>query len=321
VALKKVCVGDLIESSADRLAMELYGGRDGIRKRPLEPGVGKVSLPMEPDAVEDTSGRLMVMGRTEMSYIKSLKSASRQDLVHRLINSGPPAFLVAGYRSSMDEVVGLMSEEADKAEVPLIISPVETSRCIRAIQKTLEEIAAREVSLHGVLVDIMGVGVLILGPSGIGKSECALELVVRGHRLVADDVVVIRRLGDDRLVGSGSEMIRYHMEIRGLGILNIKEMFGISAIKSRKTLDLVVELVRWEEDEPYDRLGIDDRSYEIAGVGLPFVRMPVTPGRNIAIIVEVAARNQALKMQGTNAASALDRKLLGRLGRAAGGEG
>jgi len=221
----------------------------------------------------------------------------------------------------MDDVVGLMAEEADRAEVPLIISPVETSRCIRAIQKTLEEIAAREVSLHGVLVDIMGVGVLILGPSGIGKSECALELVVRGHRLVADDVVVIRRLGDDRLVGSGSEMIRYHMEIRGLGILNIKEMFGISAIKSRKTLDLVVELVRWEEDEPYDRLGIDDRTYEITGVGLPFVRMPVTPGRNIAIIVEVAARNQALKMQGTNAASALDRKLLGRLGRAAGGDG
>jgi len=316
VAEKKVYVGDLIESSADRLAMELVGGRDGIRKRPLGPNVGKVSLPLEAEHDKDSTGRLMVLGRTEISYVKSLKPANRAELIRRLMGSGGPAFLVAGYRASMEDVVGAMSEEADNLEVPLIVSPVETSRCMRALQKTLEEIAAREVSLHGVLVDVMGVGVLLLGPSGIGKSECALELVVRGHRLVADDVVVIRKLTDGRLVGSGSEMIRYLMEIRGLGILNIKEMFGISAIKSRKTLDLVVELVKWEDDKPYDRLGIDDNSYEIAGVGLPFIRMPVTPGRNIAIIVEVAARNHALKMQGSNAASALDRKLLGRLEKA-----
>jgi HPr kinase/phosphorylase len=315
---RKVFAGDLIESSADRLALELAGGSGGVGKRPITGGVTKLSLPLSGQCGDYVKNALLVIGRTELSYLKSLKPDNREQILRELFGLEPPALVVAGYRPTMDSVADELAAEADRKSVPLILSPVETSRCIRVLVKTLEETVARQVSLHGVLVDVMDVGVLILGPSGIGKSECALELVVRGHRLVADDVVVIRKLSDDRLVGSGSEMIRYHMEIRGLGILNVKDMFGISAIKARKTLDLVVELVRWNEGESYDRLGIEDRTYEIAGVGLPFVQMPVTPGRNIAVIVEVAARNHALKMQGTNAATALDRKLSNRLTRTGG---
>jgi HPr kinase/phosphorylase len=160
------------------------------------------------------------------------------------------------------------------------------------------------------MMDVFGVGVLILGKSGIGKSECALDLILRGHRLVADDMVFIRKRGLSVLLGSGFEVIQHHMEIRGLGIINIRSLFGVEAIRERKKIELVVELMGWEAYQEYDRLGFEEEKYTILEIELPLLRIPVTPGRNLTTIIEVAARNHLLRMMGYNSALEFEKKLL-----------
>jgi HPr kinase/phosphorylase len=176
---------------------------------------------------------------------------------------------------------------------------------------------AVETSVHGVLLEIFGVGVLILGPSGIGKSECAMDLVMRGHRLVADDLIFIRRVSGQTLVGRGPELAGYHMEIRGLGIINIKDLFGVAAIMASKKIDLVVRLESWNNLQDYDRLGLEEQYHEILNVRLPYNCIPVSPGRNITAILEVAARNFLLRRQGYHTAKELEANLAGRLEREA----
>lgn len=163
--------------------------------------------------------------------------------------------------------------------------------------------------IHGVFMDIFGVGVLIIGKSGIGKSECALDLVLRGHRLVSDDLVNVKKRQPDTLYGTGSEIIKHHMEIRGLGIINIKDLFGIAAIRDRKLIELVVELQEWDPNTEYDRLGIDEKTYILLDVHIPYIQIPVRPGRNMTSIIEVAARNQLLKMEGHYSARAFQEHL------------
>jgi HPr kinase/phosphorylase len=167
--------------------------------------------------------------------------------------------------------------------------------------------------LHGVLLDVLGLGVLIVGESGIGKSECALDLIVRGHRLVADDTVEVRRRAETFLIGTCPELTRHHMEIRGLGVINIQDLFGIAATRTSKRVELVVQLERWEGRRDYDRLGLADERYHILNLPLPLLRMPVAPGRNLAILVEIAARNQLLRARGHHAARSLAEKLEHRL--------
>jgi HPr kinase/phosphorylase len=171
----------------------------------------------------------------------------------------------------------------------------------------------REMTVHGNLVDVFGIGVLILGESGTGKSECALDLVVRGHRLVADDVIHIRKEGQEILVGEGDASLRHHMEIRGLGIINIADLYGVSAIRHRKRVELVVELEEWDTKKEYDRLGIDNRSFTLLGLEIPMVTIPVTAGRNIAILIEVAARNHLLKLMGVHSARDFSKRLVRRI--------
>jgi len=163
--------------------------------------------------------------------------------------------------------------------------------------------------LHAVLMDVLGLGVLIAGESGIGKSECALDLIVRGHRLVADDTVEIRRRQETILIGTCPELTQHHMELRGLGVINVKELFGIASTRSSKRVELVVQLERWDPRREYERLGLDDEHFDILGLRIPLIRMPVAPGRNIAILVEVAARNQLLRMRGHHAARELAKRL------------
>ena len=187
---------------------------------------------------------------------------------------------------------------------------LDTSEFIRRLDRLLDDNLAPRISFHGVLIDVIGMGVLILGQSGIGKSETALDLILKGHRLVADDIVEIYRRGNAFLIGKASEMIRYHMEIRGLGIINILDLFGISATRDRKRIDLVVELVDWDENRDFDRLGLDEDTYPILGLEVPHLTVPVRPGRNLSSIVEVAARNQLLKQRGHHSAREFQQKLL-----------
>jgi len=207
-----------------------------------------------------------------------------------------------------DPLVEVCNEKA----LPLLTTPLITAEFFSRATRTLQLLLAPVTSLHGVLVDVLGVGILLLGHSGIGKSECALDLILRGHRLVADDIVDLARNGNV-LVGKGYDLIKHHMEIRGLGIINIKDLFGVAAVRQKKKVDLVIELVDWDEDVEYDRLGIEDRSYSILGVEIPQMLIPCRPGRNVAVIVETAARNQLLKNQGHHSALEFQERLMKRI--------
>src|SRR5438552_9579923 len=199
--------------------------------------------------------------------------------------------------------------EAERARVPLITTATATPTAIAKLTSILEDSLAERTILHAVLMDVLGLGVLIAGESGIGKSECALDLIVRGHRLVADDTVEIRRRAETIVIGTCPDLTRHHMELRGLGLINVKDLFGIASTRSSKRVELVVQLERWDPSREYERLGLDDDFYEILALRVPFIRMPVAPGRNIAILVEVAARNQLLRSRGHHAARALAERL------------
>ena len=205
--------------------------------------------------------------------------------------------------------------EGERADVPILRTPVPTAAAIGKLTAMLEDRLAHREIIHGVLIDILGLGVLIVGESGIGKSECALDLVVRGHRLVADDTVEVRRRSESIVIGACPELTRHHMEVRGLGLINIRDLFGVASTRTSKRIELVVQLDRWDTGREYDRLGLDDASYDLIGLKVPLIRMPVAPGRNLAILVEVAARNQLLRMRGINAARELVARLDASLAR------
>jgi HPr kinase/phosphorylase len=208
-----------------------------------------------------------------------------------------------------------LPDEADRVGVPVLRTSLATPIAIAKITTFLEDRLAERTLIHAVLMDILGLGVLIVGESGIGKSECALDLVLRGHRLVADDTVEVRRRAESVLIGTCPELTRDHMEIRGLGVINVKDLFGIASTRTSKRIELVVQLERWEAGCQYDRLGLDDLFFEVLGLRVPLIRMPVAPGRSVANLVEVAARNQVLRSRGHHAArdlaARLDRQLRG----------
>jgi HPr kinase/phosphorylase len=216
-----------------------------------------------------------------------------------------PCLLITGGFTPPGELV----LEAEHAAMPLLKTAVATPTAIAKLSSLLEDSLAERTTIHAVLMDVLGLGVLIAGESGIGKSECALDLIVRGHRLVADDTVEVRRRQETILIGVCPELTRHHMELRGLGVINVKELFGIASTRSSKRLELVVQLERWVPTREYERLGLDDVFYEILGLRVPLLKMPVAPGRNIAILVEVAARNQLLRQRGHHAARELAARL------------
>jgi len=252
--------------------------------------------------------RLQILGRTEVEYLKTLDEPAQQRAVELLFTSGLACVVVTTGLS----VLASLGESADRHEVPLFRSPLSSGAFITRVHDFLEEHLSPEIALHGVLVDVFGIGLLITGPSGIGKSECALDLVLRGHRLVADDVVLIKQR-KNQLVGTGSPVTRHHMEVRGLGIISVKELFGAASVRERKRIELVVEMADWQIGLEYDRTGLEEQHEQVLEVAVPKVRLPIRPGRNVASIVEVAARDYLLKLQGHNSAQkfreTLDRRL------------
>jgi HPr kinase/phosphorylase len=251
---------------------------------------------------------VLVFGNSEVRYLESLQPDDRSETMRQVCaHQDVPCILVTGGLRIFGEVVF----EAEKCHLPVLRTQVPTSVAIAKLTAILEDSFVVRELLHGVLLDILGLGVLIVGESGIGKSECALDLIVRGHRLVADDTVEVRRRAETILIGTCPELTRHHMEIRGLGVINIQDLFGIAATRTSKRVELVVQLERWEARRDYDRLGLSDERYLILGLPLPLIRMPVAPGRNLAILVEIAARNQLLRARGHHAA----RRLADRLER------
>jgi len=241
-----------------------------------------------------------VFGNTEVSYLLTLPMERQREVLDSLFKEELACVVVT---KDLEPPAALL-EACEKAGLALMRTPLLSSTFIQQVQAFLEEALTESSSLHGVLMDVFGVGILLLGKSGIGKSEIALDPVMRGHRLVADDIVDVARRKPGAVYGAGNPVIKHHMEIRGLGIINIKDLFGISAVRPQKKIELVVELRDWSATEEYDRLGFEDQYEEIVGVKVPKVRIPVRPGRNLATLVEVAARNQLLKHQGIHSAQA-----------------
>lgn len=250
------------------------------------------------------SERPQLIGKTEMAYLESLPQDVRNARLQRYFSYEMPCIIIARGMDCPD----VLLDQAKRHNVPVYRTQEETSAFTAKAITYLSEALAPRVTQHGVLVDVFGVGVLITGESGVGKSECALELIKRGHLLVADDVVDIARVGH-KLRGEAPEIVRDFMELRGIGIVDIKLIFGIGAIMRKKTIDMVVHLELWSPDKDYDRLGAKDNTMDILGVDVPIVNIPVRSGRNLAMIVEIAARNWRLRNEGYNAVSELDRRL------------
>ncbi|MFO0577132.1 MAG: HPr(Ser) kinase/phosphatase [Polyangia bacterium] len=299
-----VSVHSLLEPEAG-LALTVLAGKAGLGRKIGGNRIQKPGLALTGFTQHVHPERLQVLGLTEVAYLRSLDEAGQRRGAQSLGSIRPCCVVVTRGL----EVPLALAEAMEQANVPLLSTPLMSSVFINRVSKLLELRLAPSTQVHGVLIDVLGVGVLLLGKSGIGKSEAALDLVLRGHRLVADDVVEIRRRQPDIILGACNEIIKHHMEIRGLGILNIKDLFGISAVRDYKRVELVIELDAWREDEEYDRLGVEERRYAILDVALPMVKLPIKPGRDLASIIEVAARNQLLKQQGKHSAREFQERL------------
>ena len=302
-----VSVATLVRDLADSrdLLLEAVAGLAGMERRISIPQPQKTGLALSGFDAYLHGGRVLLFGESEVRYLESLPSAQRTTTLKRVFSHDLPCVLVTGGFAPPKEAI----DASNEAELPLLRTAASTPDVMTRLSAILDSYLGARGSVHGVLMDILGLGVLVVGESGIGKSECALDLIVRGHRLVADDLVDLRCRSQSFLIGSCPELTRHHMEIRGLGLINVQDLFGVASTRTSKRVELVVQLERWEPGREYDRLGIDEAFYELLGIRIPMIRMPVAPGRNVAILVEVAARNQLLRTRGHHAA----RNLVDRL--------
>jgi HPr kinase/phosphorylase len=300
-------VAGLLKSRPEALGLplELLSGKGGLDRQISSPHIQKTGLALAGFHEYLQPARILVFGESEVRYLESRDASSRSAILAAGFAHDIPCVLLTGGSDAPAELIAA----SEQYHVPVLRTTVSTPVAIARIGTLLDDALAVRQVIHGVLMDILGLGVLIVGDSGIGKSECALDLVVRGHRLVADDTVEVRRRGETALLGTCPELTRHHMEIRGLGVINIRDLFGVASTRTSKRVELVVQLERWDPAREYDRLGLDENAYELLSVKVPLIHMPVAPGRNLAILVEVAARNQLLRSRGLNAARDLAARL------------
>lgn len=309
VVTPAITVGTLLGSAGrGGFDIALIAGERGLERQITTPMSQKIGLALAGYDAYLRPGRALVFGESEIRFLGSLGAPATRDAVARVLRHDIPCILVT---SGLD-VPPELAEQADDVGIPILRTPLPTPVAISRLSAFLDDLLAPREILHGVLMDVLGLGLLIVGESGIGKSECALDLVVRGHRLVADDTVEVRRRAQTVVIGTCPQLTRHHMEIRGIGVINVRDMFGVASTRRSKRVEFVVVLERWDPARDYERLGIDEHVYDILGVSVPMVRMPVAPGRNVAILVEVAARNQLLRARGEHAA----RRLVERADRA-----
>lgn len=314
--MPRLSISELLAETEAGLDLELLAGERGLSRFVQVPRIQKPGLALAGYTKNLHPDRIQVLGDTELSYLAELYErapAKAKANVSELCGLGVCCFIITKNLPPPDSLL----HEIEKHDIPLLRSHHQSSTFISLLTQYLEERLLPQTSVHGVLVDVLGVGVLLLGKSGVGKSECALDLVIRGHRLVSDDIVKVRFKLPSVLFGEGSDLLHYHMEIRGLGIINIKHLFGVAAIRERKKIDLVIELVEWQDGHEYDRLGLEEKSYELLGVNLPLQTIPVRQGRNMTTIVEVAARNQLLKEMGYHSAVEFEERLEQRMAETA----
>lgn len=298
---KKVKVDELVR----QFQLEILAGEDGLKRIITVDDLYRPGLEMAGYFDYHPSERVQLLGKTEISFISTLTSDERRLRLERLCHDETPCIIITRGLEPPGELI----EYSNQLNIPVLRSNVATTILQSRLTDFLEKKLAPSATIHGVLVDVYGVGILITGGSGIGKSETALELIKRGHRLVADDAVEIRQTSDSQLHGSAPELIRHLLEIRGLGIINAMTLFGAGAIRNSKKITLVVKLENWQQDKQYDRLGLDEETTRIIDTDVPLLTVPVRPGRNLAVIIEVGAMNFRLKRMGYNAALQFTNKL------------
>ena len=305
----RITIGELLEERGEAMKMELIAGENGLYRYIDHPRMQKPSLAFAGFLENLSDYRLQVVGLTELHYLETRPEAERKAAVDAVFDLRLAGVVVTGGETTPDIIL----EAAQRTDTPLITTPLRSSAFMTDMMLFLSKRLAPSVFQHGVYLDIFGVGVLLTGASGIGKSEIALELIERGHRLISDDMVELIRQGPEVLVGHSPESLKYHMEIRGLGILNIRDLYGAAAITDTKRLRLVIDVIPWEKLAEEDRVLGGNSTTTINGVTLPQIRIPIRPGRSLAVIIEVATRNQLLKQRGLDSNQAFTEALEERI--------
>ena len=299
-------VGELFDQLRDPLELERVAGTDGLERQVPGADVSSPGLALAGFVARFAAERLQVFGETEVTYLHSLDAATRREHLAKFFSFPVPCVFVTKGLELAPEIV----DEARAAGIAILRSTLKTNEFYTRIKPWLEDYFAPQTTLHGSLADVSGVGLLFIGQSGIGKSECVLDLVERGHRLVADDLVIVRRKGSDILIGRGHELQRHYMEIRGVGLVDIPAIFGVRAVRQQKRIEVVVQLEEWHHQATVERTGLDGETTDILGVPIPRITIPLNPGKNITVIAEVIAMHHLLKFSGIDPAERFNARLL-----------
>lgn len=306
-----VPVAELLGDELSDLHLRLLSGESHLDNQVTHPRVQKPGLAFAGYYAYIKPGRVQIIGESETEYMKTLDEEERQRRIETITSLPVPVFVIT---KGLSPLPGFLLA-CQNREVPVLASPALSSTVIKGISYFLEDRLVPSTCLHGVLLEIYGLGVLLIGESGVGKSESALDLITRGHSLVADDRVNVKRYPNGELIGYSEGPLRHHMELRGIGIINVQDLFGLASVRERTPIDLVIELEHWQQGRAYDRLGLDETLFNILDTPCPYIRMPVALGRNVSILVEIAARNHVLKLQGHHSAREFARKLEAQLER------
>ena len=309
--MKGISAAELFEQRGEQLDLEVIHDGLGAKLPITVSDVNRPGLALAGFTENFLYERIQILGETEMLYLDTLSVEERSHAIDRLFLQDLPCLIV----SKGLPIDAHMLERCRENSVPLLRTRMSTTPFIHVLTAHLNNVFAPRITVHGSLVDVYGVGLLFTGDSGIGKSETALDLVERGHRLVADDIVIVSRRPPAILVGSSNELLGHRMEIRGVGIVDVREMFGVRATRVRKRIEVEVRLVRWDPNSPYERLGLEERTTSVLGVRLPYVSIPLVPGKNVTVLAEVVAMNHLIKQTGKNAALDLDARLKDLMGR------
>jgi HPr kinase/phosphorylase len=304
-----VRVRDLLERKGDPLRLERLTGDVGLDREMATPEASSPGLVLAGFTKRFAQGRIHVLGQTEITYLTALEPAARRHSLETFFTFDLPCVVITKGQEPPAELLELARTHG----VAVIRTKLKTSEFYRRLKPFLDEAFAPTATQHGSLADVFGVGLLFIGRSGIGKSECVLDLVERGHRLVADDVVQIMRRGNDVLIGRGHELSRHYMEIRGIGLIDIQALFGVRAVRQQKRIEVVVQLADWDASHEYDRTGLERQTTDILDVSLPLVTVPLNPGKNLTVICEVVAMNHLLRYGGVDSAQRFNERLLKRM--------
>ena len=304
--MKGITVQELKDDALYGLGLEVIAGSRGLSRKIYNQRIQKLGLVITGNMVYLHPHRVQILGNIEISYLRSLTDIKRKKIIKDLCKNDVVCFIVTRHL----KVPEYFLIKADEEGIPLLRTKLATSLFIERITRLLEERLAPTTTVHGVLLDIFGVGALIMGRPGIGKSENALELIMRGHRLVVDDAVCVKKVGALSLHGESPAMIKSLLEIRGIGIVDIEKLFGVSAVRDEKKIELAIELFDWDNSTGCERIGLKEERYSLLGLELPLVRIPVSSGKNVSAIIELACRNHILKAHGVNTAADLEKRML-----------